>query len=60
MITYKIYLHGHLDRRWETLFDGFTITHQVTPNQKPVTVMTGEVALKWRCLDYLVALATLA
>ena len=44
MIAYKIYLHGHLDRRWETLFDGFTITHQVTPDQKPVTVMTGEVA----------------
>ncbi len=43
MTAYKIYLHGHLDRKWETLFEGFTITHQLTAEQQPVTLMTGEV-----------------
>jgi hypothetical protein len=44
MTAYKICLQGHLDRRWETLFEGFTITHQVTPEKRPITVMSGEVA----------------
>jgi hypothetical protein len=41
MMTYTFELAGHLDKRWETVFDGFTISHQFAPDHKPITVMTG-------------------
>lgn len=44
MIPYQIRLKGHLDRRWEVQFEGFTLTHQFTLNHQPVTVLTGCVA----------------
>ncbi len=44
MTMYQIRLYGHLDQRWEALFGGFHIEHSFTPEQVPVTVMTGEVA----------------
>jgi hypothetical protein len=44
MTTYTFQLAGHLDQRWKTVFDGFSITHELTPDQRPVTVLTGPVA----------------
>jgi hypothetical protein len=44
MITYTFQIAGHLDRRWEAAFDGFTFTHTVAPNQHPVTLLTGPLA----------------
>lgn len=43
MMTYTFELAGHLDKRWETVFDGFTITHQFALDHKPITLMTGPV-----------------
>ncbi len=43
MTLYIIRLKGHVDRRWETLFDGFTISHGYTSDHQPITVMTGKV-----------------
>jgi hypothetical protein len=44
MTCYHIQVHGHLDRGWEALFDGFSICHDYTPDHQPVTVITGPVA----------------
>lgn len=44
MNTYTFQLAGHLDRRWEAAFDGFTIVHTVAPDQHPITLLTGLVA----------------
>ncbi len=43
MTSYTFQLTGHLDRRWEAAFDGFTITHTFAPDQHPVTLLTGPV-----------------
>ncbi len=44
MTIYTIHLKGHVDQRWEALFDGFTISHRYTADRQPITVMTGKVA----------------
>ncbi|MBK9943255.1 MAG: hypothetical protein IPP13_16735 [Kouleothrix sp.] len=44
MTLYTFQLAGHLDQRWETVFEGFTISHQLTPDQQPITLLTGPVA----------------
>ena len=44
MTIYNIRLKGHLDRRWEAIFDGFTITHRMTAGEQPITIMTGQAA----------------
>lgn len=41
MQTYTFELAGHLDRRWEVAFDGFTFTHATAPGGRPVTLITG-------------------
>jgi hypothetical protein len=43
MTSYTFQLAGHLDRRWEAAFDGFTIAHTFAPDQHPVTLLTGPV-----------------
>ena len=43
MTQYHIKLRGHLDNRWETIFPGFGFNHEMTPENQPTTVMTGEV-----------------
>ena len=43
MKTYVVELAGHLDQRWELAFEGFTLTHQLTPDRRPITVLTGPV-----------------
>jgi hypothetical protein len=43
-MLYQIQLRGHLDARWEAMFAGFSIDHQITPEGQPVTVITGQVA----------------
>jgi hypothetical protein len=43
-MLYQIQLRGHLDARWEAMFAGFSINHQVTPAGQPITVITGQVA----------------
>lgn len=43
MTLYSIRLKGHVDPRWETLFEGFTVSHRFTADGQPITVMTGEV-----------------
>ncbi len=43
MNTYTFQFVGHLDRRWEAAFDGFTITHAYAPDHRPVTLLTGPV-----------------
>lgn len=44
MSTYIFRLAGHLDRRWERAFDGFTLSHRFDQAQRPVTLMAGAVA----------------
>lgn len=41
MQTYTFELAGHLDRRWEAAFDGFTFAHGLAPDGRPVTRITG-------------------
>lgn len=43
MTIYTIELAGHLDRRWEAVFAGFSIDHRLSPGGQPVTVMRGPV-----------------
>ena len=43
-MLYQIQVRGHLDARWEAMFAGFSINHQVTPAGQPITVITGQVA----------------
>lgn len=43
MNTYIFQLEGHLDRRWESVFEGFSITHQLGPDQRPITLLRGPV-----------------
>lgn len=43
MNTYTFELEGHLDRRWESVFEGFSITHLLDPDQRPITLMRGPV-----------------
>ena len=44
MAKYQIQIHGHLDQRWETTFPGFAIHHQFSQDDKPLTLMVGEVS----------------
>lgn len=43
-MQYEICVQGHLDERWKLLFEGFVFTHTFTPDQQPITVMTGSIA----------------
>ena len=43
MTLYQIIIRGHLDTRWETKFPGFSLSHEMTPEDQPITVMTGKV-----------------
>ncbi|MBI9050680.1 MAG: hypothetical protein JEZ00_14760 [Anaerolineaceae bacterium] len=43
MTQYKIFLRGHLDTRWEKIFPGFSFDHSMSPEDQPITVMTGQV-----------------
>ena len=43
MTQYQITLRGHLDTRWEAMFPGFSFKHEMTPEDQPITVMTGKV-----------------
>jgi hypothetical protein len=43
MTAYEILLKGHLDKRWETIFTGFTIQHSLSPDGTPITNLTGPV-----------------
>ena len=43
-MLYQIQVRGHLDARWEAMFAGFSIIHQVTSAGQPITVITGQVA----------------
>jgi hypothetical protein len=40
---YEICLKGHLDERWVSWFDGFTIDHSIQ-NGAPVTRLSGPIA----------------
>ena len=40
-LTYQITICGHMDERWESWFDNFTITPTYAPDGKAVTIMTG-------------------
>ncbi|MEJ2750205.1 MAG: hypothetical protein P8183_20205 [Anaerolineae bacterium] len=42
--TYEITIRGHLDARWESWFDSFTITPTYTADNEAITVLTGSVA----------------
>jgi len=43
MTQYHIKLRGHLDNRWKTMFSDFSFNHDMTSEDQPITVMTGEV-----------------
>lgn len=43
MTIYTFQIAGHLDRRWEAAFAGFTITHSYAAERHPVTLLTGPV-----------------
>ena len=43
MTRYIIHTRQHLDRRWEPLFEGFTLRHIYTQGQQPVTEIRGQV-----------------
>lgn len=40
---YQIHIKGHLDRRWESWFEGFAFTAQFAPDDTPVTILTGPI-----------------
>jgi len=42
MLIIKIKVAGHLDPRWENLFDGLKITHQIEDDHTPVTLLVGD------------------
>jgi hypothetical protein len=44
MISYIIQLKGHLDERWEILFDGFSIRHCYTQDGQPITEICGPIS----------------
>ena len=41
MKHYLIHLQGHLDQRWETMFDGFQLQHTYDTSGEPVTILSG-------------------
>jgi len=43
MKDYLIHLQGHLDQRWETMFDGFQLQHAYNDQGQPVTILSGKV-----------------
>jgi hypothetical protein len=42
--TYKITVEGHLDQRWSSWLDGLTLTHFVSQDGKPQTMIVGIIA----------------
>jgi len=40
---YRIKINGHLDQRWERVFPGFSIIHQLQKEVGPITLVIGEV-----------------
>lgn len=44
LTTYQITIRGHLDDRWDSWFDGFTMTPTYTAEGEAVTEFTGTVA----------------
>ncbi len=42
-MRYAIRLKGHVDQRWEALFEGFTVSHCYTADHQPISVLTGPV-----------------
>lgn len=43
MTQYQIQIHGHLDQQWEAMFPDFSFSHEMTPENQPITLMTGKV-----------------
>jgi hypothetical protein len=43
MKHYLIHLQGHLDQRWETMFEGFRLQHDYNDQGQPVTILSGNV-----------------
>jgi hypothetical protein len=43
MTLYHIIIRGHLDARWETMFPGFSFSHEMTPEGQAITLMIGKV-----------------
>ena len=43
MTLYQIIIRGHMDTRWETMFPGFSFSHEMTHEDQPITMMTGKV-----------------
>jgi hypothetical protein len=41
MPTIQIKISGHLDERWQTLFEGFSFSHQTEEDQSPYTILVG-------------------
>ena len=41
MSCYEIQLAGHLDHRWEALFEDFSIEHLTTPAGEAITALRG-------------------
>ncbi|MBX0329135.1 hypothetical protein K2Z83_15785 [Oscillochloris sp. ZM17-4] len=41
---YTIELAGHLDRRWASALGGLRVSHQIGPEQRPITVLRGPLA----------------
>ena len=39
--TYQITIRGHMDARWESWFDSFTITPSYAANDEAITILTG-------------------
>lgn len=39
---YEIQLEGHLDENWASQFEGFTLSHQLDPQNQATTRLTGE------------------
>ena len=42
-MRYQIKIRGHLEPRWEMVFNGFSFEYQVNARNKPVTLMTGHI-----------------
>jgi len=42
-MLYEIWVEGHLDERWQSMFEEFRITHAFSTEQQPVTIMVGAV-----------------
>ena len=43
MTQYFIHIRGHLDKRWGKVLSGFDLTHEYTPTEGPITIVSGDV-----------------